>query len=69
MHGAPAEIDNPCRRTFERIDLGRIADFDDTRAANRECLRDGEAVVHRDDLAVQKNEIGCLRLGGDRSNR
>ena len=66
--GAPAEIDHLCCRTFERVDFGRIADFDDTRAANRECLRDGEAVVHRDDLAVEKNEIGRLRPGGDRSN-
>src|SRR3954464_165940 len=59
--GAAGKVDDPCLRTLERLDLGRGADLEDALALDGERLRDGEAVVYGDDLAVDEHGIGRLR--------
>jgi hypothetical protein len=59
--GAAGQVDDPCLRTPERLDLGCGADLEDALALDGERLRDGEAVVHGDDLAVDEHGIGRLR--------
>ena len=49
------------RRSLEPLDLGIAADLDDALAADGQRLRDGEAVVDGDDLAVDQHGIGRLR--------
>jgi hypothetical protein len=58
--GAASEVDDPRLRTFERLDLGRGADLEDALAPDGERLRDGEAVVHGYDLAVDEHRVGGL---------
>ena len=62
--GAAGEIDHARRGALERLDLGRGPDLDDALTADGERLRDGEAVVDRDDLAVHQDEVGRLRVRG-----
>jgi hypothetical protein len=57
-HGAAAEIDAPDVRAGEPADLLRGADGSDSVAANGDGLRDGEAVVRRDNLAVHEDQVG-----------
>ena len=45
---------------LERLDLGRGADLEDALAPDGERLRDGEAVVDGDDLAVDEHGVGRL---------
>src|SRR5256886_3676584 len=54
-------IDDPRRGALERFDLGRAAHPDDPPAGDGECLRNGEAVVDGDDLAIDQDRVRCLR--------
>ena len=60
--GAAGEIDHARRRTGQRADVGRASDRDDAIAAHRE--RFGRGGVERDDLAVEEDRVGGLRLRG-----
>ena len=60
--GAAGEIDHARRGTGQRADVGRAPDRDDAVAAHRQ--RFGRRRVERDDLAVEKDRVGALRLRG-----
>jgi hypothetical protein len=62
--GAPVEIDDLGRRAFKLVDGGVVADRHDALAANGKRLRDREAIIDRDDLAVDENLLRRLRAGG-----
>jgi hypothetical protein len=63
---AAGEFLDPRRWPLEAGDLLIAADRDDAFAAQRERLRDGEAVVDRDDAAVDQHHVGGL-CGGKRA--
>src|SRR5712691_1702599 len=56
-HGATIEIHDAGRRPFELLDIGGAADRDDALALDRKRLSNREAVVDRDDLAVEKHSV------------
>ena len=69
--GAAAKIDAAGVRPGQLRDLLIRADRGDTFGANGYCLRDAEAIVNRDDLAVEQDRVwrraccaGALREGG-----
>ncbi len=69
--GAAAKIDASGIRPGQLRDLLARADRGDTLGANGYCLRDAEAIVNRDDLAVEQDRVWCrachagaLREGG-----
>ena len=59
--GAPLQLDGACLRALVLFDLGVAADGDDALVADRQRLRDREAVVDGDDLAVDENGVRGLR--------
>ena len=60
-HGAAGKIDDAGRRALELLDVGVAPTRDDALAADRQRLHDGEAIVDRDDLAVEQHRVGVLR--------
>jgi hypothetical protein len=61
---------HPRRRSLELFDIPIAADRNDALAFYCQGLRDGEAAVHGDDLAVDEQQIGCLgkyAMGAKRS--
>ena len=65
-HGAAAEIDAARRRARQADDLAVAADAQDAVALDRHGLRDREAIVHRDHLAVGQDDVGAARARGRR---
>ena len=61
--GAAGEIDDTRRRSAQRLEIGGRADLDDALSADGERLGDGEAVIDRDDFAVDEEDVGRLRMG------
>jgi len=59
---AAAEIDAPGQGPGERGNVAIAADGDDALTADRDRGDNRETVVHGDDLAVRKNDVGRLRL-------
>src|SRR5262245_27542739 len=63
------ELDHPRARTGVFADFRVAADRRDALPFDRHRLADGEAIVHRHDLAADKYDVGSLRrLTGERND-